>query len=69
MRTTPKEIILGQEDITAGIIKQIKGKANAIAGAITGNARRQAKGEIQQAVGKAQVATGKATTIKPTMNP
>jgi uncharacterized protein YjbJ (UPF0337 family) len=69
MHTTPKEIIMGHEDITAGRIKQIKGKANDIVGAITGNAARQAKGKIQQAVGKAQVAIGKATAKKPTTNP
>ncbi len=51
-----------QEDITAGRIKQIKGKANDIAGAVTGNTSRQLKGKLQKAVGKAQVAMGKAAT-------
>ena len=52
---------MGQKDITAGRIKQIKGRANKISVAVTGNAGRQAKGKIQQAVGKAQVAMGKRT--------
>jgi uncharacterized protein YjbJ (UPF0337 family) len=69
MRNTPKEIVMGHEDITAGRIKQIKGKANNIVGAITGNAARQAKGKIQQAVGNAQVAIGKATAKRPAANP
>ena len=56
---------MGREDITAGRIKQIKGKANDIAGAVTGNTRQQVKGKIQKAVGDAQVAIGKATAKKP----
>ena len=55
---------MGREDITAGRIKQIKGKANDIAGAVTGNTRQQVKGKIQKAVGDAQVAIGKATAKK-----
>jgi uncharacterized protein YjbJ (UPF0337 family) len=55
---------MGREDITAGRIKQIKGKANDIAGAVTGNTHLQVKGKLQQAVGKAQVALGKATEKK-----
>ena len=50
-----------QKDVTAGRIIQIKGKANDIAGAVTGNTGRRVKGKVQQAVGKAQVAVGKAT--------
>jgi len=55
---------MGHEDVTSGRIKQIKGKANEIAGAVTGNTGRQVKGKFQQAIGKAQVAIGKATTNK-----
>ena len=51
---------MGREDIAAGRIKQIKGKANDIAGAVTGNTRQQVKGKIQSTVGDAQVAVGKA---------
>jgi uncharacterized protein YjbJ (UPF0337 family) len=60
-RFISKERVMGRDDITAGRIKQIKGKANDIAGAVTGNTSRQAKGKLQQAVGKVQVAIGKAT--------
>ena len=63
-----QENAMGQEDITAGRIKQIKGKANDIAGAVTGNTGRQVKGKVQQAVGKAQVVLGKATTKKQAEN-
>jgi uncharacterized protein YjbJ (UPF0337 family) len=66
-RFTSKENIMGQKDITAGRIKQIKGKANDITGAVTGNTSRQVKGKLQQAVGKAQVAIGKTTAKKPVM--
>jgi len=52
---------MGKRDIAEGRIKQIKGKANDIAGAVTGNTSRHVKGKIQQAVGKAQVALGKAS--------
>ena len=55
---------MGRKDVTAGRIKQIKGKANDIAGAVTGNTSRQVKGKFQQVVGKAQVAIGKATPKK-----
>lgn len=58
---------MGQEDITAGKIKQVRGKANDIAGALTGNTSRQIKGKFQQAAGKAQAAIGKATAKKPVM--
>jgi uncharacterized protein YjbJ (UPF0337 family) len=60
-RFTSKESIMGQKDITAGRIKQIKGRANKISVAVTGNAGRQARGKIQQAVGKAQIAMGELT--------
>ena len=53
---------MGREDVTAGKIKQIKGKANDIAGAVTGNTARQVKGKIQKAVGKIQENLGKDTS-------
>lgn len=56
---------MGKEDIAAGKIKQIKGKANDVAGAITGNIGRQIKGKVQQATGKIQEQIGKATSEKP----
>ena len=36
---------MAREDIAAGKVKQIKGKANDIAGAVTGNTGRQIKGQ------------------------
>jgi len=56
---------MGPSDITAGRIKQVKGKANDIAGAVTGNTRRQAKGKFQQAMGTVQVSMGKMMAKKP----
>ena len=56
---------MGQKDVTAGRIKQIKGKANDIAGAITGNTAQQIKGKVQQAVGNVQEKLGQATKERP----
>ena len=56
---------MGQEDVPAGKIKQVKGKANDVAGAITGNTARQIKGKVQKVVGKAQEEFGNATSRKP----
>lgn len=53
---------MGQEDVAAGQVKQIKGKANDIAGAVTGNTAQQIKGKAQKVAGKVQEAIGKATT-------
>jgi uncharacterized protein YjbJ (UPF0337 family) len=53
---------MGREDVTAGKIKQVKGKANDIAGAVTGNTGRQIKGKVQKAVGKIQENLGKDTS-------
>ena len=55
---------MAQEDVVAGKVKQLRGKANDIAGAMSGNTRRQVKGKIQRVIGNAQVALGKATTKK-----
>jgi uncharacterized protein YjbJ (UPF0337 family) len=52
------------EEIAAGELKQIEGKANNIAGAVAGDTTRQIKGKIQQVAGKAQVSFGKATRGK-----
>lgn len=53
---------MGQEDVVAGKVKQIKGKANDIAGAIKGDTAQQIKGKIQKGVGKVQEELGKAST-------
>jgi uncharacterized protein YjbJ (UPF0337 family) len=63
--TNLKEFIMGQEDVVAGKIKQAKGKANDIAGAVTGNTARQIKGKVQKAVGKVQENMGKSSRRKP----
>jgi len=53
---------MGREDVTAGKIKQVKGKANDVIGAVTGNTARQVKGKIQKTVGKIQENLGKDST-------
>ena len=56
---------MGQEDVTAGQVKQIKGKANDVIGAIKGDPAQQIKGKAQQAVGKVQEAIGNASKPNP----
>ena len=48
------------EDTAAGMAKQLKGKANDVAGAVKGDVGQQIKGKVQKAVGKVQEAVGKA---------
>ena len=60
-----KEVIMASEDIAAGKIKQIKGKANDIIGAARGNTTQQIKGKIQKGVGEVQEAMGKASRRNP----
>ncbi len=55
---------MASEDIAAGKVKQIKGKANDVAGAVKGDTGQQIKGKIQKGVGKAQEALGRATQKK-----
>jgi uncharacterized protein YjbJ (UPF0337 family) len=55
---------MGQEDVVAGKIKQVKGKANDVIGAIKGDTAQQIKGKVQHAVGKIQETVGKATEKK-----
>ena len=55
---------MGQEDTTAGQVKQVKGKANNAVGAITGDTAQQVKGKAQEVVGKVQEAIGKKTSEK-----
>ena len=58
---------MGKEDVAAGKIKQVKGKANDIAAASLkpGNTAQQVKGKVQKAVGKVQEAMGKAWVTPP----
>ena len=55
---------MGSEDNAAGKIKQAKGKANDVIGAIKGDTGQQIKGKMQKAVGKVQSAMGKASEKK-----
>lgn len=51
---------MGKEDVAAGQVKRIKGKANDIAGAVKGDTGQQVKGKVQGAVGKIQEKLGKS---------
>ena len=51
---------MAEEDVAAGKIKQVKGKANDVMGAVKGDTAQQIKGKVQKAVGKVQEAVGKA---------
>jgi uncharacterized protein YjbJ (UPF0337 family) len=51
---------MASEDVAAGKVKQVKGKANDVAGAVKGDTTQQIKGKVQSAVGKVQEALGKA---------
>ena len=53
---------MGSEDVIGGKIKQIKGKANDIAGAVKGDTAQQIKGKIQKGIGKIQEELGKDTS-------
>jgi uncharacterized protein YjbJ (UPF0337 family) len=51
---------MAEEDVAAGKIKQVKGKANDVVGAVKGDTAQQLKGKVQKGVGKVQEALGKA---------
>jgi uncharacterized protein YjbJ (UPF0337 family) len=63
-RNSKGAFVMGKEDVAAGAVKQVKGKANDIAGAVKGDVGQQLKGKAQQAAGKVQSAIGKATGKK-----
>ena len=52
---------MAREDIAAGKMKQARGKANDVIGAMKGDTGRQIKGKMQKAVGKAQEKLGRAS--------
>ena len=51
---------MAMEDRVAGKVRQAKGKANEVMGAIKGDTSQQIKGKVQKAAGKVQDAIGKA---------
>jgi uncharacterized protein YjbJ (UPF0337 family) len=59
-----RRIVMGIEDVAAGKAKQIRGKANDIAGAVKGDTAQQIKGKAQKVVGKAQEAMGRESSKK-----
>jgi uncharacterized protein YjbJ (UPF0337 family) len=50
---------MAAEDVAAGKVKQAKGKANEVAGAVKGDTGQEIKGKVQQAAGKIQEELGK----------
>lgn len=50
------------EDVTAGKIKQAKGKVNEVVGAARGKTSQELKGKIQKGIGKVQEKLGRKTT-------
>jgi uncharacterized protein YjbJ (UPF0337 family) len=65
VESSNKESVMGTEDIAAGKVKQIKGMANDIAGAIKGDTAQQIKGKAQKVVGKVQEAMGRESAKQP----
>jgi uncharacterized protein YjbJ (UPF0337 family) len=53
---------MGREDISAGQIKQVRGKANDVIGAVKGDIGQQIKGKAQVAVGKVQEKMGRKSS-------
>lgn len=60
---------MANEDIAAGKVKQLKGKANDVIGAAKGDTAQQIKGKIQKGVGKVQESLGKADKEMNRKNP
>jgi uncharacterized protein YjbJ (UPF0337 family) len=46
-------------------VKQVKGKANDVLGAVKGDTGQQIKGKVQKAVGKVQTKLGKGSADRP----
>ena len=53
---------MAREDVAAGKMKQIRGKANDVIGAMKGDSARQLKGKVQKGIGKAQAKLGRASS-------
>ena len=56
---------MGREDKLAGGMKQVKGKANDILGAVKGDTGQQIKGKVQKAAGKVQEKFGRNSGRRP----
>jgi uncharacterized protein YjbJ (UPF0337 family) len=56
---------MAREDVAAGKVKQVKGKANDTLGALKGDTSQQIKGKVQKAVGKVQEKLGKGSSSRP----
>jgi uncharacterized protein YjbJ (UPF0337 family) len=56
---------MAREDVAAGKVKQVKGKANDTLGALKGDTSQQIKGKVQKAVGKVQEKLGKGGSTRP----
>jgi len=53
---------MAREDVAAGKMKQLRGKANDVIGALKGDSARQLKGKMQKGVGKVQARIGRGST-------
>ncbi len=53
---------MAREDVAAGKMKQMRGKANDVIGAMKGDSVRQLKGKMQKGIGKAQARIGRASS-------
>ena len=53
---------MAREDVAAGKMKQVRGKANDVIGAMKGDSGRQLKGKMQKGVGKVQEKIGRASS-------
>ena len=51
---------MAREDVAAGKMKQLRGKANDVVGAVRGKTSQQVKGKMQKGVGKMQSKMGRA---------
>lgn len=53
---------MASEDVAAGKMKQVRGKANDVIGAVKGDTAQQIKGKAEKAVGKVQEKLGKGSS-------
>jgi uncharacterized protein YjbJ (UPF0337 family) len=58
----PQGEIMAREDVAAGKMKQFRGKANDVIGAMKGDSGKQLKGKMQKGVGKAQSKLGRTSS-------